>query len=50
MKREEVERIINKIAYRVYNVDPEEPDFQECAIKEEIEELLIKLGVTYDEE
>ena len=48
MKKEEVEKRINEIACRVYEVDENEPDPQQFAIEREIEQLLIDLGVKYD--
>ena len=48
MTKEEVNTRINEIACRVYEVDPDEPDPQQFAIEDEIQQLLNDLGVTYD--
>ena len=45
MTREELDKRINDIACRVYEVDPDEPDPQQFAIEREIRELLVDLGV-----
>ena len=50
MTREQVDKRINDIACRVYDVDPGEPDPQQFAIEADINVLLDDLGVIFDEQ
>jgi len=49
MTKEEVEKRIDEIASIVYEIDPDEPDPSEFALKDDIRQLLDDLGVIYEE-